>query len=74
MSKAWNYVLTSKVNEFWFALSCVLLLSLSFVIKSETDRIVRPIDDTIEQLRHPMPPQLMPGAMRPAKAMPPATS
>ena len=71
MNKLWNYVLTSKVNHLWFALSCLLLLSLSFAMKSQTDSIVRVFDQSLEQLGQPTPVQLLPAAVRPAKAMAP---
>ena len=60
MNKPRNYVLTLKVNHFWFALSCLLLLSLSLAIKSKADSLVRVFDQTVEQLHQPMPHSLLP--------------
>ncbi len=68
MNKVWNYVLASKLNHVWFALSCLVLLSLSLAVKFQADGIVRIFDQSMEQLGQPSPPQLMPAAMRPAKA------
>ncbi len=48
MHRMWNYVLTLKLSPFWFALSCLLLLSLSLAIKSQTDSIVRVFDRMLE--------------------------
>ena len=71
MNKPWNYVLTSKVSHFWFALTCMVLLSLSLALKSEADSTVRVFDKAIEQLGHPTPPQMLPAAVRPATAIAP---
>ena len=65
MSNVWHYVLTSKLNHFWFGLSCLLLLSLSLAVKAQADGIVQVFDTTLEQLGQPTPPQLLPAALRP---------
>jgi hypothetical protein len=74
MNTLWNYVLASRVNHLWFALSCLLLLSLSLAMKSQADGIVRVFDDSLEQIGQPMPPQLLPAAVRTVKRMAPAIS
>ncbi len=55
MKALWNYVLTTNVNRVWFALACLLLLSLSLLIKANSDIVGRVFDDTVEQVGHPMP-------------------
>ncbi len=66
MSNVWHYVLTSKLNNFWFGLSCLVLLSVSLAMKAHADSMVRVFDETIDQLSQPTPSQLLPAALRPA--------
>ncbi len=55
MKRFWSYVQGAKVSGFWFALSCLLLLSLSLAVKASFDIVGRVFDYTAEQVSQPMP-------------------